>query len=108
MCPFHAVLNEAAKELCSGDGACAFPADIFHVGNRAVDHFVVGLGQRETPKRVARGFACGSELVGKLITIREQSRIFAAQRHDNGASQRGQIDDIFRVIFLLNPMQRVA
>ena len=107
MRPGH-VVDEALQELGRRDAAGAAPADILHVRRVAGQHLVVGIAQRHAPGRFADGLAGRGDPAGQLVIVGEQAAIFAAERDDDRAGKRRQVDHEFRLEAVLGVPERVG
>ena len=93
--------DEALEELRRGDGASRTPAHILHVGDVGLDLLVIGLAERHPPARLARALAGGHDARRQLVVIAEQPRMLVAERDDDGAGQRREVDHRHRLEPLL-------
>ncbi|EAP76608.1 hypothetical protein ISM_17120 [Roseovarius nubinhibens ISM] len=101
MDPRRSVLHETLQELRRGDRARSPPADVFHIGNLALEHVVIGLAQRHPPRALALGLGGAQELVADLVVIGKDPRLLMAEPDDDRPGQRRQIDHARRLVGLL-------
>ena len=99
--------SKAREEAASGDGAGFWPADIGDVGERAVQLFLVFVIQRQLPGAVVGGQAGGENLLYQFVVVAHQAGDIAAQGHDAGAGEGGDVDHAFG-LEALGVGQRVA
>src|SRR6185437_1309527 len=93
MRPGRLALDEALEELRGGDAARrAAAADVLHVRRIAVHLAVVALAERQPPDRLVERLASGDELLGERVVIGEAPGILVAERDDDGAGQRREVD----------------
>src|SRR5579883_3570192 len=87
------LVDEALQELRRGDAAAGpAAADVLHIRGVAVDLAVISLTQGHAPERLAHRLAGGDEALGELLVIGKEPSILVAERDDDGAGQRRQID----------------
>ena len=82
-------------------------ADVLHVGKFRVQHLVVSWSQRHPPYLFAGRISCGADALRKLVVVGEQACVIRAERNQNGACERRQIDHELRIVHGLDAPQHV-
>ena len=100
--------DEALQHDRGVDAVTPAPAVVLHVGDVGLDALVIGLIERHAPQPLSRGHASGQQLLGQLVVVGEQPRIFVTERHHDRAGQGGQIDHGARLEAVLGVPERVA
>ena len=109
MCPRGFAGQKFLEEAGGSNRTGSAPVgDVFDIGHIRFNQFAVGVGQRKAPQLFARLFAGNGQQFGQDVVVAEQTGHLVAQRYDNRAGQRGEVDDALRLIFLFNISQAVA
>ena len=83
-------------------------ADVGDVGDAALEQLVVGGRQRHPPGALALGRGGGEEGVGQRVVVGEDPGHLVAERDDDRAGQRGEIDHAARLEALLRVPEHVG
>ena len=101
MCPRGFAGQKFLEEAGGSNRTGSAPVgDVFDIGHIRFNQFAVGVGQRKAPQLFARLFAGNGQQFGQDVVVAEQTGHLVAQRYDNRAGQRGEVDDALRLIFL--------
>ena len=108
-CAHGTLLTKRWRNLRRRDRARLRPADILHVGDLGFDQPVIGIAQRHPPHRLAflRGPACVSRS-DKFVVVAEQPGMLGAERDQDRARQRREIDHEFRLEARLRVPERIG
>ena len=85
--------DEALEELRRGDRPGRPAADVRDVGDAALQRLVVGRRQRHPPRALALGLGGGEEGVAEPVVVGEDPGLLVAERDDDRAGERREIDD---------------
>src|ERR1700683_3595168 len=102
------VSDESLYELRGSDRSAVTPPGILHVGEFGINHLVVSRAERHAPDLLARNLARRGESLGELVIIGKESSHLGAERDNDGAGQRGTVEDRSRGISLLRVPERVG
>lgn len=103
------VLDEEGEETRGGDGACsAVGADVGDVGEVALERFLVFLPQRQLPGGVGGAFAAFEERLGEGFVVAHEAGGFLAEGDDDGAGERGDVDEALGAVFALGVGEGIA
>ncbi len=88
------VVSEFLEESGRGNRAGLLAANIFDVGNVALDLFSVFVVQRQLPEFLADFFSGFNHLVYQSLVSAEDRSVDVAERDRNCAGQRRHVDDL--------------
>ena len=92
MRPRHVVFHKPLQKLRGCDRAGRPRADIFHISNARLEHFVIGRRQRHTPSAFAFGLRRSDKVLRQFVIIGKYTGHFMAQTDDDRAGQCCQVD----------------